>query len=105
MLDDAGGRLGEPARPSAGRTPRACHGTGVTLQASQPATPSAAASAAAPPRRAVRGAGPSSGQQGHERGRGGKPDQHALGAGVPIAGITSRLKTSAPAMAPIVLAA
>ena len=81
------------------------HGTGVTLQASQPATPIAAASAAAPPRRTVPGAGRSRGIRATSAAAAASPISARSAPAVPMAGTSSRLNTRAPAMAPIVLAA
>ncbi len=88
-------------RPNATAT----HGNGVTLQASQPATTIAQTSPAAPPSRTVPDAGRSMGTRTTDAAAAASAISTRSAAAVPIAGTSSRLNTSAPAMAPIVLAA
>ena len=104
VLDDSGGRSFEVVcrcRPNATVT----QGTGVTLQASQPATPIAAASAAAPPRRPRLGTVRSRGNRATSAAAAASPISARSAPAVPMPGTSSRLKTRAPAIAPNVLAA
>jgi len=87
-------------RPKATRT----HGTGVTLQASQPATAIAAVSARATPGGGFQALA-AAGDRKRRGGRAAIPMSTRWAAAVPIAGMSSRLKSRAPAMAPTVLAA
>ena len=100
-----GGRPCEPARRLAAE--RHDHPRHRRHAPGEPAgDPSAAASAAAPASRAGLRARASRGTRATSRGRRGKPDQRALGAGrAEQRESSSRLNTRAPAMAPIVLAA